>query len=95
MVFVDQGLPDPWTDPADPDPEFRIEPGETVESVIAFYRDEVAAARMAIDGAGLDQVAVGRPFSLRWILCHMIEETARHLGHMDILRELTDGAVGT
>jgi hypothetical protein len=33
-------------------------------------------------------------YSLRWILVHMIEETARHNGHADILRELTDGVVG-
>jgi Protein of unknown function (DUF664) len=36
----------------------------------------------------------GNPRSLRWIMVHMIEETARHAGHADILRELTDGAVG-
>jgi Protein of unknown function (DUF664) len=35
-----------------------------------------------------------RPVSLRWILIHMIEETARHNGHADILRELTDGQTG-
>ena len=33
--------------------------------------------------------------SLRWVLVHMIEETARHAGHLDILRELTDGRTGT
>jgi hypothetical protein len=33
-------------------------------------------------------------FSLRWVIAHMIEETGRHLGHMDLLRELADGAVG-
>jgi hypothetical protein len=32
--------------------------------------------------------------SLRWIYTHMIEETARHVGHADILRELTDGTTG-
>jgi len=32
--------------------------------------------------------------SLRWIYVHMIEETARHAGHADILRELTDGSTG-
>ena len=36
----------------------------------------------------------GTPASLRWILVHMIEETARHLGHADLLREAADGAVG-
>ncbi|MGH8328676.1 MAG: DUF664 domain-containing protein, partial [Steroidobacteraceae bacterium] len=34
------------------------------------------------------------PPTLRWILIHMIEETARHAGHADILREQIDGAVG-
>ncbi len=33
--------------------------------------------------------------SLRWILCHLIEETARHLGHLDAIRELTDGVTGS
>jgi Protein of unknown function (DUF664) len=32
--------------------------------------------------------------SLRWIVTHLIEETARHLGHLDLLRELADGSVG-
>ena len=31
---------------------------------------------------------------MRWILVHMIDETARHAGHMDILREQIDGATG-
>jgi uncharacterized damage-inducible protein DinB len=51
--------------------------------------------------ASLDQEAVaGRrreddaPFTLRWILCHMVEETARHNGHADLLREAIDGATG-
>lgn len=36
----------------------------------------------------------GRPVSVRWILAHMLEETARHLGHLDILREHLDGTRG-
>jgi hypothetical protein len=35
-----------------------------------------------------------RHFSLRWVLLHLIEETARHAGHADILREVVDGTVG-
>src|SRR5437762_688579 len=38
--------------------------------------------------------ALQRPVSLRWVLAHMIEETARHVGHLDALRELTDGVTG-
>ena len=52
------------------------------------------------DTASLDELTVvpirgyDAPVSLRWILVHMIEETARHAGHADILRELIDGATG-
>jgi len=47
----------------------------------------------------LDQLAIkalsdGRTFSLRWVLLHLVEETARHAGHADFLREAIDGAVG-
>ena len=53
--------------------------------------NQVIAAATDLDaaGSGLDD-----PRSLRWVLVHMIEETARHLGHVDILREQTDGATG-
>ena len=49
--------------------------------------------------ASLDQLSVktlrdGRHFSLRWVLLHLVEETARHVGHADFLREAIDGAVG-
>jgi len=37
---------------------------------------------------------LGKPTTLRWLLTHMIEETARHAGHLDITRELIDGERG-
>ncbi len=89
----------PWTD-EDPDADFRIEPGETIEGVVAWYREQCALAREVVAAApdldALEQrIREGRPRrSLRWILVHMIEETARHAGHMDIIREQIDGAVG-
>ena len=43
---------------------------------------------------GQEQSWDGRTVSMRWVLVHMIEETARHAGHMDIVRELIDGATG-
>jgi len=56
-------------------------------------RQVVAAA------SGPDQLSArprrdGRHFSLRWVLLHLIEETARHAGHADLLREAIDGSVG-
>jgi len=44
--------------------------------------------------SSLDEVSSSRGFSLRWIIVHLIEETSRHLGHLDLLRELADGEVG-
>jgi hypothetical protein len=64
------------------------------------YRDACNRARRATaSAASLDQVSVstrvgGKPFTLRWVLLHLIEETARHAGHADLLREAVDGAVG-
>ncbi len=93
----DETLPVPYSW-EDPDGDFRIEPGETVEGIVAAYRGAIVASRRAIEGVGLDTIArrgtPGYP-SLRWILIHMIEETARHAGQADILREQTDGAIGS
>lgn len=68
-----------------------------VQADLATYHAEVAKYRSALPGLPLDTVRHGRngrDFSLRWILCHMIEEYARHNGHADLLRETIDGATG-
>jgi hypothetical protein len=74
---------------------FRPTPDESVADVVADYRAAVAEANEAI-AAATDLAAPLRPDgpSLRWALTHMIEETGRHAGHADILRELIDGATG-
>jgi uncharacterized damage-inducible protein DinB len=88
-------LPVPWPD-EDPDADFRIEPAETVEGLIAFYRESIAASKAVAARYQLDDRARDprRKVNLRWIMVHMIEETARHAGHADILRELIDGQTG-
>lgn len=82
----------------DPDADFRLDKSETAESLIAFYRAECERSRnMVADNPDLNRVVPAshnRQVSLRWILIHMIEETARHAGHADILREMHDGEVG-
>lgn len=94
-VLAGEDIAFPWSDD-DPDADWRIEPGETVESIIGLYREECAAADRTAAHYALQDVSSGRgrDVSLRWILTHMIEETARHCGQADILRELTDGATG-
>jgi uncharacterized damage-inducible protein DinB len=76
---------------------FDLPDGWGVDEVVAFYRGESALADRALDlVASLDQpsAAAFRPTTWRWALFHMIEETARHVGHMDITRELLDGRTG-
>ena len=65
--------------------------------MVAFYRAETAAADAVLDEAtSFDLASSGplRPTTLRWAVMHLIEETARHVGHMDITRELLDGSTG-
>lgn len=87
---------------ADPDWEWRTAVDDDPAWLVQRYVEACARSRAVAASAGsLDQEAVaGRrhsddvPFTLRWILCHMIEETARHNGHADLLREHVDGATG-
>ncbi len=86
----------PWSE-ADPDADWRIEEEESVEGVIEFYLGECAVSRTIVDAIGsLDEVfpTDDAPISARRVLVHMLEETARHAGHADILRELIDGSTG-
>ena len=76
---------------------FEIPDGWSTDDVIAFYRHETAAADRVLDGVdSFDLASSGplRPTTLRWVVFHLIEETARHVGHMDITRELLDGRTG-
>jgi len=84
-------------DDADPDADLRVEPHESTADILAFYARARAAANAAVDTLGIDAIGTawfGDPVSMRWVLIHMIEETTRHVGQMDIMRELLDGATG-
>lgn len=86
----------PWTKD-DPDADFRMEEGETVEGLIAEYEAECERSRETAAKYQLTDSGPHRKFgevSLRWIYVHMIEETGRHAGHADILREQIDGTTG-
>ena len=76
---------------------FEVPDGWAVDDVVAFYRTEIVAADAVLDRAGsldLASAAEIRPTTLRWIVTHLVEEIARHVGHMDITRELLDGRTG-
>jgi hypothetical protein len=70
---------------------------DTVHGVLDDYRQACADSRAMAARFGLDDTVAHPQFglvSLRWIYVHMIEESARHAGHADILREQTDGSTG-
>ena len=90
-----------YSSEAEPDGDFRVGPRDTVAAAVAAYEEECELSRaITADTASLDELTAVRikgydaPVSLRWVLVHMIEETARHAGHADILRELVDGSTG-
>ena len=101
--FLGRPETEPWAGvdwEGDPDWEFRMAAELEPAEVHRCYLDACASSRAVVAGAtGLDQVSVlplrtGELFSLRWVLLHLIEETARHAGHADLLREAVDGSVG-
>ena len=79
---------------------FHAAADRPVDSLIEEYRRVTAEANdVIVSHPDLDEPCArptrsGQPPSMRWALTHMIEETGRHAGHMDILRELTDGTTG-
>jgi uncharacterized damage-inducible protein DinB len=78
-------------DGASADPELVAEAWAAWRAEVAFAESFVAAAPdLDVVGQNMD----GWEMSLRWVLVHMIEEYARHNGHVDLLRERIDGAVG-
>ncbi len=80
----------------DPDGEFRVTERDSLAAIIADYELACAESREVAAQFRLDDRSAtgGGRFTLRWIILHLTEETARHLGHIDLLRELLDGAVG-
>ena len=99
------GLPvrAPWATvdwDADPDWEFRAAEGLDPEALRDRYRkacersQHIVAAATGPEQMSCQTLRDGRHFSLRWVLLHLIEETARHAGHADLLREAIDGRIG-
>ncbi|WUJ73606.1 DinB family protein [Kribbella soli] len=97
------GVPDtgqtPWTEGGHPDAEMFVD-DIPLAQLLDEYDAECKRSNDTIAPLDLGSVeqgpyaAKGEAASLRYILCHMIEETARHVGHMDIIREIVDGKTG-
>jgi uncharacterized damage-inducible protein DinB len=87
----------PWHE--DRDWEFTSAADDDPDDLRELYRAACERSRRATAGRGLDELVLtagrdGERWNLRWILLHLIEETARHCGHADLIREAVDGSVG-
>jgi uncharacterized damage-inducible protein DinB len=90
-------------DQEDPDWSFASAAGAELPQLFAWFDESIAVSDRVIADAlsgpdGLSALSEeqddGKRISLRWILCHLIEEYARHNGHADLLREAVDGTTG-
>jgi hypothetical protein len=81
----------------DPDADWRVETGETISGLLNDYAAQCEVSREIVTGLEFDHEVPFRDkgtVSVRWVLIHMIEETGRHAGHLDVVRELLDGLTG-
>jgi hypothetical protein len=80
-------------DGAGSDPTGRLADAVTAYRATTDAVDAIVAAAPGLDTRCVADVGEP-PVDLGWVLAHLVEETARHAGHADILRELLDGATG-
>jgi hypothetical protein len=101
--FLAEPVEDPWGDSGgDPQGRWLVHDDEPLDVLVARFRDQCRRSREVTAAADLaDRARVGGRFptpqeapTLGWILLHLLQEHARHLGHLDVVRELTDGVVG-
>jgi uncharacterized damage-inducible protein DinB len=81
----------------DPDAEFRVAMDTPINKLIAGYEAECRRSREIVAKMDFDDEVTfrdDRKVNVRYVVAHMIEETGRHAGHLDLLRELTDGVTG-
>jgi hypothetical protein len=99
-VLAGRELPDGWPEQRSPisDQDFLVDEGDTVELWVARYEEAARTSRQIVDDMELDRRCARTDIidcNVRYVLLHMIEETARHAGHADIIRETLDGSRGT
>lgn len=101
--FKGEDREEPWASaPWDEDPDWELNTANEIPTAELFDRYAMAIERSRAVLATVEDLEdrsartndSGEPWSMRWILVHMIEETARHAGHADLIRESLDGETG-
>lgn len=98
-VMAGEETPPLYFSDEDPDGDFHVTDADTWDDAYAAWQTSIARSKELAAGRSLDDLSAGldrsgKPYSLRWIYTHMIEEYARHNGHADLIREVIDGATG-
>ncbi|GAA1360731.1 DinB family protein [Catellatospora chokoriensis] len=96
VIVAGRELPENWpavkTEPRDAD--MMVDESDTVDHWVAYYREQIEESRAIVASTDLDSPCARKDIiecNVRYVLFHMIEETARHGGHADIIRETIDG----
>lgn len=97
--FEGQDVGDPWADRRDG--RWHVAPEETFAGVVAALHDQAEVTRAVVERHGLTDVGQpgerwggAPPATLERVLLHLLQEYARHAGHLDVVRELVDGTTG-
>lgn len=98
VVFAGRDFPGEWPDVRDvADATFALTDSDTVASVVAHYREQVAVSNDILTTRELSAPCARQEIlddNLRWVALHLLQETAQHVGHADIIREAIDGKRG-
>ncbi|WP_427886720.1 DinB family protein [Kribbella sp. GL6] len=100
--FTAEQVEHPWGDSADnPDGRWTLAPEDTLDGLLAQLHAGGEFTRQVVSGRDpAESASAGGRFgtddrpTLNWILFHVLQEYARHAGHLDVARELVDGATG-
>ena len=97
--FEGRAVDDPWADQRDG--RWTVDSSTTLEDLVGRLAAQASRSEAVVRGHDVDDVGAPGP---RWdgappaelgrVLLHLLQEYARHVGHLDVVRELIDGAVG-
>lgn len=99
VLFLGGPTDSPWFDEREEDLHFKTD-GRPLAELLDEYEQACARSNEIIAAHSLDEagrrpdITWGGQANLRWMIIHMIEETARHVGHLDAIREILDGETG-
>jgi len=97
--FLGEPVPDPWGDQVDG--VWATAAEEDLPALVAALHAQAAISRSIVESHDLSQIGApgerwdgAAPATLERVLFHLVQEYARHVGHLDVVRELVDGQVG-